>query len=317
MDTNLTIIFDYFKLVIGIIGVIGNVLVIIVFSRQSLRQYSYSFYCLIMAISDICFMSYTFIEWIGSNLGANLLTVGPIFCKIAKFIPYYFSDFSIHLLTLIAIDRMLTIVYPKRFLVIKKRWFQSLIVSILALIVVSTNIIIPLYYNLIEINQANSSQTIRICTIDPKYLNIEMWITIPNFVLINVIINNYLNIKAIRFIMASRRRINGKAINRNNSLSSRDRKFAICSVCLNLASMISKLPFFICLVIVSYANISFEELNLIIRIASTITYIDNGFSFFINMYVNSLFYEEFLRLFKFIKIRSIHQTFTNKSNSNT
>ena len=289
------LIFEYIEFVIGIIGLIGNIFLIIVFSREPLRKYSYSFYCLIMAISDICYMTYIFIEWSEIILGASLLTKGPFFCKLSKFIPYYFADFSIHLLTLISIDRMVTIVYPRQFLMIKKRWLQSLIVTILALIVLSKNIIIPLYSNIIEINVTNSSQTIRDCTVESRILDIEMWITIPNFVLLNIIINNCLNIKTIRFIMTSRRRVSGNAT--HSSLSIRDRKFAICSVCLNLVSMISKLPFYIGLLIVGNANLSIEEISSIIKITGTFAYIDNGFSFFINMFVNSLFYDEFLRLF--------------------
>ena len=314
MDIKITLsyIFEYIQLVTGIIGVVGNVFVIIVFSRKSLRKYSYSFYCLIMAISDICFLSYIFIDWIGFTFGANLLTVGPFFCKLAKFIPYFFSEFSVYLITIIAIDRMLTIIYPRRFLVIKKRWFQSLIVAILAVFVVGKNLIIQIYYDIIEIPITNSSHTIRDCFVPAEIRNINMWTTISMFILMNLIINNWLNIKTIRFIMASRKRVTGNANSRNSSLSSRDRKFAICSVCLNLASMISKLPFYICLVIVGYAEFSYDLISLIIKIAGTITYIDNSFSFLVNMYVNSLFYNEFLLLFGIKKPR-IDQTSANNS----
>ena len=309
-------IFEYILFTVGIIGVIGNVFVIIIFSRQSLRKYSYSFYCVIMAISDIFFLANIFIDWTSYNFGADLLTVGPVFCKLVSIIPYYFADFSIHLLTIIAIDRMISIVYPKLFLVIKKRWFQSLIVAIMALIVLSTNIIVPIYSNIIEIPLKNSSQTIQACSITAESLIIEMWITIPNFVLVNIIINNWINIKTIRFIMASRRRVNVNAKNRNSSLSSRDRKFAICSICLNLVSMVCKLPFFICLLVVTYANLSFEEIVSIIKITSTITYIENGFSFFVNMLVNSLFYDEFMILFGLRKPPIHHVSTNNSFNSN-
>ena len=302
-------ILEYFEFVIGIIGVIGNALVIIVFSRKTLRKYSYSFYCLIMAISDICLMSYIFMEWSGYYFGAYLEKAAPLFCKIVRLIPYYFTDFSIHLLTIIAIDRMLTIVYPRRFLIIKKRWFQSLIVTILMLIIALANIIIPLNSNLIEANSNNLSQAIRICAIAPEIINIEIWVSITNFVLVNFIINNWLNIKTIRFIMASRKRV-------NSSLSSRDRKFAICSICLNLASMTFKLPFFICLLIIGYSsNISIDEIKLIVKITSIITYLDNGFSFFINIAVNTIFYKEFIELFGIKKVVSngIHNKTANNN----
>ena len=113
--------------------------------------------------------------------------------------------------------------------------------------------------------------------------------------------------------MVSRKRVNGNS-NRNSSLSYRDRKFAICSVCLNLASMILKMPFSLTLVILSYSNKSFDEIYSIIKITGTVSNIDNGFSFFINMFVNSLFYNEFLKLFG---IRKSNSTETNNNGTNS
>ena len=266
-----------------------------------------------MAISDICFLTNALIDPIGFYFGFQLEKFGPMFCKILEFIPYYFAGFSVFILTQIAVDRMTTIVYPRRFLLFKKRWFQSLIVAIVACILVLVCILIPLNYNLVDISQPNSTQTKSICAIQSVILNIEIWIILVNFIIMNILINNWLNIKAIRFIMASRRRVNGMHNNRNSSLSSRDRKFTICSICLNLLCMVCKLPFFICILIVTYANLNYEEIDLIIKIASTITYIENGFSFFINMFVNSLFYEEFLKLFAIRKSSPID---TNNNYSN-
>ena len=218
-------IIEYFQFAFGLIGVTGNILAIIVFSRSSLSKYSYSFYCRTMAISDIILMAYGFIDWAAYNLGADLLTVGQLSCKLLKYFRVYFGGISIHLLTIIAIDRMLTIVYPSRFAVIKKRWFQYLVVAVLACFIVPTCIIVLIYYQLIEIRLTNSSQPIRLCFLQTYISNIQMWIIISSFIVLNIFINNFLNVKTIRFIMASRRRV--VASGRNSSLSSRDRKFAI------------------------------------------------------------------------------------------
>ena len=319
MDVNTTLffIFEYILLVIGIIGVIGNVFVIIVFSRKPLRKYAYSFYCLIMAISDICFLTYAFKDWTRYIYDVKLELVGTVVCKLLFLLPGYFDDFSAHLLTIISIDRMISIVYPKRFMVIKKRWFQCLIVAIVSLLVLSRHLIIPIYANITEVNQTNSSQTNRDCATEPWILKFDTIITISIYLIENIILNNWLNIKTIRHIMASRKRVmNGNSNTKNSSLSSRDRKFAVCSISLNLVSMITKLPFFIAFL---YFNLALKDIRLVLKITGTITFIENGFSFFINMYVNSLFYEEFLRLFGFIK--SISKDIQNnnsvlKSNSN-
>lgn len=311
------LIFGYVELVIGIVGLLGNIFIIIVFSSKSLRNYSYSFYCRMMAISDICLMIFPIIDWVGYNLGANLITVSRIFCKIVEFIPAYFGGFSINMLTMIAIDRMVTIVYPNRFMVMKKRWFQCLMIAIVIIIVLSTSIITALNYDLIELNQPNSSQSIRLCVISSPELNaIEIWIVLVYFMTLNIVINNILNIKTILYILTSRRRVNENVTNRHRSLSSRDRKFFICSICLNVASLVFKLPFFISILIVNYSNLSVEKISLIMKITGTLTYIDDGFSFFVNLLVNTLFYNEFLKLFGFRKSQSNDNRIQNNNSNN-
>ena len=288
-------ILGYFQLVIGIAGVIGNILVVVVFSRKSLRKYPYSFFSLVMAISDIGYMIHCFTDWYSYSLNVNLGTVGSALCPLIAFLPYYFGSLSMFLLTTIAIDRTLTIVYPRKLLIFKKRWFQIIIVAILASIVMLMNILVPLNYRLTEYIFVNMS--FRICQMPSNLLAIQIWITLSIFLFFNVAINNFLNIKTILFIRSSRKRVAAK--DRNSSLSTKDRKFAVCSICLNLAAMLFKLPFFICLIIISYSsNLSIGQINMMLQITNTLTYIDNGFSFCINMLVNSIFLNEFLILFR-------------------
>ena len=108
-----SIIIGYFQLLIGVIGEVGNVLAIIIFSRHSLRKYSYSFYCLVLAFTDIAYLLQTFISWSAYNLNADLTTAAAFLCPLTAFIPYYFGTLSTFLLSMIAVDRTLTIVYPR------------------------------------------------------------------------------------------------------------------------------------------------------------------------------------------------------------
>ena len=119
-----TYIFQCIQLIIGVIGIIGNIFVFIVFSRHNLKKHSYSFYCRAMAISDIGVFIFTFKNWAAYVLEANLETVSPFFCSITLFIVYILGGQSILMLTFITADRMLTIVYMNRFTFLKKRWFQ-------------------------------------------------------------------------------------------------------------------------------------------------------------------------------------------------
>ena len=231
------------QLIVSAIGIIGNILVFIVYYRPDLNKHSYSFYCRAMAISDIGLLICYIKTWALYILDANLDTVSPFFCSISQYLPNFFGGLSITMLTLIASDRMITIVYSNRFAFIKKCWFQWLTVLICIVYNLSVNLLTPLNNYIMDIGQSiSSSQSIKICILDANLVVTQMWIILGNFLLFNIIINNVLNIKMILFIVSSRRRVSRNLGNMRNS-AARDRKFAITSIGLNLACMVLKLPF--------------------------------------------------------------------------
>ena len=107
------------QMIEAIIGIIGNIFVFIVFSRPNLKKHSYSFYCRVMATTDIGVFLYCFRNWAAYFLDANLDVVSPFFCSISQFVIYILGGVSFVMLTLISADRMVTIVYPNRFTFIK------------------------------------------------------------------------------------------------------------------------------------------------------------------------------------------------------
>jgi hypothetical protein len=291
-----TYIFNYIQLIVAILGIIGNILVFFIFSRPTLKKHSYSFYCRVMAISDIGLLIIYFKSWASYVLDANLDIVSAFFCSISQYLPYFFGGLSITMLTLIASDRMITIVYSNRFTFIKRQWFQWVMVFICIVYNASVNLLPPLNNHIVEIGQnTNSTQSIKMCALDANLTVIQMWILLGNFLLFNIIINNVLNIKMIWFIVSSRRKVTRSLSVLSNS-STRDRKFAATSIGLNLACMVLKLPFAIALLVMNQMVIDFDEFFAIQTIVLTISVMDNGFSFFINLFVNSIFYYEFLIL---------------------
>ena len=303
----ITYIFECLQLVIGVIGIIGNILVFVVFSRPSLKKYSYSFYCKVMAIADIGVFIFTFKNWASYVLDADLDLVAPFFCSICTYLVYSFGGLSITMLSLITADRMITIVYSNRFAFLKKPWFQWLIVFAAIVYNVSFNVLPAIYNRIVEINFGSNSSipSFKICTSSTKITVIQMWILLANFFLFNIIINNLLNVKMIWFIVSSRRKVARISCKISNS-TTRDRKFAITSIGLNLACTILKLPLTIAILITSQIVIGFDEFFAIQIIVITISIIDNGASFFINFFLNSIFYNEFLVLLGIRKpIRSV------------
>lgn len=291
-----TYIFQCIQSTIGVIGIIGNIFVFIVFSRPNLKKHTYSFYCRAMAISDIGVFIFTFKNWASYILEADLDVVSPFFCSINSFLIYLLGGQSILMLTVITADRMLTIVYMNRFSFLKKRWFQWLIIFIGILYNALLDILLPINTRLIEIDLGtNSSQSIKLCFLDTKIFEKYGWLVLANFFFWNILVNNILNIKIIWFIVSSRRNVARNSSNLRNS-TLRDRKFAITSIGLNLTCMILKLPLTTALLIINTTVFSLDQITEIQTIVITIACLDNGFSVIINFFVNSIFHDEFLAL---------------------
>ena len=288
-----TYIFQCIQLIVGVLGIIGNILAFIVFSRPNLKRHSYSFYCRVMAIFDMGILVYTFRNWAAYVLEANLDIVSLFFCTITLFVVYILGDQSILMLTFITADRMLTIVYMNRFSFLKKRWFQWFIIFLGVVYNVLINLMLPINYRLVEIDLGtNSSESFKLCFLHTQIIVNQTWIHLANFFFLNILVNNILNIKIIWFIVSSRRNV----ARISNHSTYRDRKFAITSIGLNLTSLILKLPLCIAFLIINSIVINFDQLIAIQTIVITIGIIDNGFSFIINFFVNSIFHDEFLAL---------------------
>lgn len=117
-----------------------------------------------------------------------------------------------------------------------------------------------------------------------------------------MIINNILAIVLIVFIYKSRKRIisnlNGNITRRRqNRTEVRDRKFALNSIVLNICCFVLILPLQFDLCFSVYLQWSPELTQMMFTIGVTLFTVLNGSTFFINLTVNSLFYDEFMAIF--------------------
>lgn len=281
------------QVALGLVGIINNILAFCVFSRKPLRKYSYSFYWRVMSITDTFILLHTFRHWANFIFDANLSLISTFLCKINDYQPFVASCLSTWLLLLISIDRLIVIVYPKRLNVFQKRWFQIIMVLILVIYSFLVNLHLPLNYRLETKNELNS--TILVCYLPADALNATSFLVLVQIVLVNVVINNALNFKLIHFIRASRRR-NSFAIQTRSSI--RDRKFVFSITSLNISSCLCKLTFFVLMTIANVYKFDADQLQLAYSISVTISIVDNCDLFVINLFVNSIFYDEFFNMFK-------------------
>lgn len=89
------IVYKYICLTIFVIGVIGNLLSVLVFSRPSLRRRSCAIYFLALAITDIASLCASFIDTVLPSYNNVSLTMKFVFiCKLNPLMVYFTTDLS-------------------------------------------------------------------------------------------------------------------------------------------------------------------------------------------------------------------------------
>ena len=107
------IVYQYICLTIFVIGLIGNSLSILVFSRSSLRHRSCAVYFLALAITDIVSLSSSFVDTVLPSYNSLTLTIKSEFiCKLNPLMIYFTADLSNFLLAAASIDRAVSIQWP-------------------------------------------------------------------------------------------------------------------------------------------------------------------------------------------------------------
>lgn len=298
----LTYIFQNAQALIAVFGIIGNILIIRVFLSKNLRNNSYSFYSIIMMFADTIVLLHSIRHWSALILNSDIDLVSSFLCAIGEYQPYVAGTLSQILLALISFDRLITIVYPSRFKIFKKRWFQVVLVFVLISYSMLIHIQLPLYSRLITVSVTNNdtAKTL-VCYISDRVSAIHTWIFLANIFIVIIIVNNILVFKIIVFLVSSRRRITAICNQRFKASITKDHKFAVCAIGLSLSCMLCKTPLSIGILLSYYFGLSHDQMQLIFTILVLIYTIDNGAGFVIYMCVNSVFYEEFMKMIRIKK----------------
>ncbi|XP_052236161.1 pyrokinin-1 receptor-like [Dreissena polymorpha] len=96
-----------------LVGVVGNTLNIIILSRNRIRKFSTSVYLMFLAVSDMLFMfSSCLIETVYETTGKRLEDTSNFMCKTSHWIAHTSAGFSVWLLVLLTIERVLLTKWP-------------------------------------------------------------------------------------------------------------------------------------------------------------------------------------------------------------
>lgn len=281
-----------FLLVISCLGILANLVTFLIFQRKRFRTQSFSIYAKFMAFSDSIVLWSNITQSIGFIFdNSNITLVSSFFCATDKYARAAFLLLSQILLALITIDRLLTVVYPNRFIMLRRMPFQLTIIAVALTYSMTVFIMFPFNQALITQAVTNTSTTL-VCYLNPSVLSITTTINLVNMLVFTLILNNSLTVAIIVSIYRSRNKVHDRANLERSNISRRDRKFALNSIALNVASFLLKSPFFIWLLLQTNVSLPADQNLMLIGITSVIN-MDNAIPFFINMGMNSIFRKNF------------------------
>ena len=287
----ITFIFQNLQVLIALVGITGNVLSYVVFLRKPLRNQSYSFYFRIISWTDSLVLLHLFRHWFRVVLGIDLNLLGPIFCRFDEYQPYVAASTSFWLRTLILFDRLIRLAYHQHLLVLRRKWFQLTSVLLIIAFNCLLHIILPLNYRL-ETTERSDNSTLLVCHLPPKILGINLIYVIVNLSIWSICTFIF-EFKLVFFVF----KLGYRVRNSHNASTIKDRKFAISSMIISFVNVFCLFTFIITSSIAILLRLEPDLRDLMFTLGITVSNLNFVFVFFINLFVNSIFYNEFLSLF--------------------
>lgn len=296
--------------IVVLIGIIGNVLSFIIFSRKKFKNTIFDTYFRYMTITDTLTMPYSMTVYLITRFELSIPDWNIFYCKYVVYLTFVSPSISAWLLVGISFDRMINIVFPFKFSIIKKKklfqYLYCLLASFCCMAVYSPVFIYFQFNSKSNFdNQTNQTISFYYCEQKPEVSIISQFDIFYANVL-PVVIMVIFNIVTIKTLFQSR-------FKSSIGLTKRDIRFAFTSFTLNF--------FFFFLLIVSQIYFLFfpysylepsEQSQFWQTITSSIYTINFSLIFYVNLIINSMFREE---LFKIIaKIKNIFN-FGHFSNS--
>lgn len=287
-----------FRIAVITIGLIGNVLTFIIFSRPAFNKNSISIYCRALAIID-CFTIIRLISDIGYLIFDYYVPLkSELGCKLFNYIIPSFDSISAWILIAFSIDKLLSMKNKAKF--VKKRSFQFAVISAIILIELLLYVEIPIY--LVRVIKSNTTINCDVSTI--SFGTVIFWGHLVEGSIIPFVIMIFSSIVSFRMIRNSARNIQHQVnaldiVNR----TTRDFKYAITSISFNVMFVVLKTPFIIAMLLQSYfRNVSVVGINV-----PFLFYLSNySCGIFVHLVSNTIFRREFFVVLRLRKANQVH-----------
>jgi hypothetical protein len=278
--------------IIFILGTLGNFLSFLTLSRKKFKHSIFETYFRIVNFTDTITLLYTICQYMYNKFGINVNALNKILCYYLDYIIYFVPPISAWILVLISFDRMLNINYPNEFITIRNS--KKIQYGICLLITITNSIYyLPMrIYKVFDVsinfnNQTNRSEIVSSCVLFDN--GITFWMDLFNSTMIPFGLMITFNLITINKLFNSK-------IMLYNSIGKREIKFAITSITLNICFFIFMFPLEIFFIITIYVSLS-KDVSSFFNIFVIFLYSLNfGIMFYVNIFVNSIFRKEFLKM---------------------
>jgi hypothetical protein len=297
-------------------GIVFNLLAFMVYSGRNFSRHSSAIYFKAMSLNDFAYTLVTSMDVLYFAFDVDLQYNNYFLCKFYGFIFASLSPVSNYLLVFISLDRFIKIKFPHKFAFINKKKFQ------LSLILL--NYVFNFLFYMVSIwntkilqivsfkNQTNVTSNLSytynyICFYDDNIVAISDMMDLFNSTIVPFALLILISIVMIFVIFKSRLRSSAARSSSSrglgsslNVISSKDRKFALTTISLNVLFLLLTLP---ATIFTNFSRNFDDNVEYIInRTLVCVLYFNYSIGFFVQLAFNSIFRDELLRILKLTRI---------------
>ena len=267
-----------------IVGVVGNLLVIVIMTRKKLIENPFFRYMIVSAFFDILNVLFLWISPTYDFLQINRIDIN---CKIYV----YFSCLVVHLNpwlnVLSCIDRYLSVKYPTKCAFRKEFKYQFLAISLVSLSIVLVDIPYAIFVKVAKNGSISSG-----CTYSSRESSFYLMILQT---LVNLILPCFVMLISIYFIAHELLVMKKKTTTSKKSFI-KEKKIVITLFAINFFFIVTNLPYSLLLMIYYLLNKNFYG-TLAYYIVRIVYKMYSSFAFFVFLASNTLFRDYFISIF--------------------
>ena len=320
-----------------IVGLIGNTVCFLVYSRKFFAKTSCGFYLRALSISDIAYNLAHLLTFVSRGMGFNISDYFQISCKLFFFSTYITGPISAWIEALVSFDRAVNIVAPKRFQFLQKRRNMSLIIASIVLIQFGLYAPVLFYFQLDETVTYQNISSISNGTNEtslfnqigkisqscqsrnPNFMQVLTWYDLINstiFPFVAMLISTtaiLAKVRATRSTASVKLQTissnsfpsrTAKPSCRGNRREHRDFQFAVTSISLCLLFFALNIGLTMNFLLSSYGIIPFDMLQILATCFGLICAGDFSLKLFVYLLVNNHFRSEFFSMVIFKRINA-------------